>query len=48
MGGVQSIIVLSGGGELDIDVEFTTSHYVIRNTDVERIGEMMALRYHHA
>ena len=48
MGGVQSIIVLSGGGELDIGVEFTTAHYVIRNTDSERIDEMMALGGHHA
>ena len=34
MGRVQSIIVLSGGGELNIDVEFTTSYYVIRNTSL--------------
>lgn len=48
MGGVQSVIVLSGGRELDIGVEFTTSYYVIRNLDLERMGEMMALGGHHA
>ena len=46
MGGVQSIIVLSGGGRLGWFFEIASLCYEFRNTDFEKIAEMMAFGGH--